>query len=60
MSGVEHIMATPNCSVLLKFFAYPSHYVVSFFVCCPFLCDNVLLLSGKWWCFYLLSYMLQH
>lgn len=20
-------MATPNCSVLLKFFAYPSHYV---------------------------------
>lgn len=26
-------MATPNCSVLLKFFAYPSHYVKSFFLC---------------------------
>lgn len=26
-------MATQNCSVLLKFFAYPSHYVKSFFLC---------------------------
>lgn len=30
--GVEHIMATQNFLVLLKFFAFPSHYVKSNFL----------------------------